>query len=71
MVFQTFAALLGPPVAPILLPSLLTLFDLYMNKGEAVRKPAAAATKAILKLFPPESFWLAYKTLEGILENGK
>jgi len=71
MAFQSFAALLGPPDAPILLPSLPTLFDLYMNKGEAVRKLAAPATKAILKLFPPESFRLAYKALEGILENGK
>jgi len=71
MAFQSFAAVLGPPVAPILLSSLPTLFDLYMDKGEVVRQAAAAATKAILKLFPPESFRLVYKTLEGILESGK
>jgi len=46
MAFQSFAALLGPPVAPILLPSLPPLFGLYMNKGEAVRKPAAAEKKS-------------------------
>jgi elongation factor 3 len=69
--FQSFAAVLGPPAAPILLLSLPTLFDLYMDKGEVVRQAAAAATKAILKLFPPESFRLVYKTLEGVLENGK
>ncbi|KAI9442532.1 P-loop containing nucleoside triphosphate hydrolase protein [Lactarius indigo] len=53
--FQSFAAVLGPPAAPVLLPSLPTLFDLYMDKGEVVRQAAAGATKAILKLFPPES----------------
>jgi elongation factor 3 len=42
-----------------------------MDKGEVVRQAAAAATKAILKLFPPESFRLVYKTLEGVLESGK
>jgi elongation factor 3 len=71
MAFQSFAAVLGPPAAPILLLSLPTLFDLYMDKGEVVRQAAAAAAKAILKLFPPESFRLVYKTLEGVLENGK
>ena len=69
--FQSFAAVLGSPAAPVLLPSLLTLFDLYMDKGEVVRQAAAAATKAILKLFPPESTRLVFKTLEGVIENGK
>lgn len=71
MAFQSFAAVLGRPVAPVLLPSLPTLFDLYMDKGEVVRQAAAGATKAILKLFPPESARLVFKTLEGVIENGK
>ena len=69
--FQSFAAVLGSSAAPVLLPSLPTLFDLYMDKGEVVRQAAAAATKAILKLFPPESTRLVFKTLEGVIENGK
>ncbi|KAI0001287.1 P-loop containing nucleoside triphosphate hydrolase protein [Russula compacta] len=69
--FQSFAAVLGPPAAPVLLPSLPTLFDLYMDKGEVVRQAAAAATKAIMKLFPPESTRLVFKTLAGVIENGK
>ena len=71
MAFQSFAAVLGPPVAPVLLSSLPTLFDLYMDKGEVVRQAAAGATKSILKLFPPESTRLVFKTLEGVIENGK
>ena len=71
MAFQSFAAVLGPPVAPVLLSSLPTLFDLYMDKGEVVRQAAAAATKTILKLFPPGSARIVFKTLEGIIENGK
>jgi elongation factor 3 len=71
MAFQSFAAVLGPPAAPIFLPSLPTLFDLYMDKGEVVRQAAAAATKAILKLFPPESTRLVFKTLESVIDNGK
>jgi elongation factor 3 len=71
MAFHSLAAVLGPPVGPVLLPSLPTLFDLYMDKGEVVRQAAAAATKAILKLFPPESTRLVFKTLEGVIENGK
>jgi elongation factor 3 len=69
--FQSFAAVLGPPARPVLLPSLPTLFDLYMDKGEVVRQAAAAATKAILKLLPPESTRLVFKTLESVIENGK
>ena len=69
--FQSFAAVLGPPAAPVLLPSLPTLFDLYMDKGEVVRQAAAAAAKAIMKLFPPESTRLVFKTLAGVIENGK
>ncbi|KAI9449405.1 P-loop containing nucleoside triphosphate hydrolase protein [Lactarius psammicola] len=71
MAFQSFAAVLGPPAAPVLLSSLPTLFDLHMDKGEVVRQAAAGATKAILKLFPPESTHLVFKTLEGVIENGK
>ena len=71
MAFQSFAAVLGPPVAPVLMSSLPTLFDLYMDKGEVVRQAAAGATKSILKLFPPESTRIVFKTLEGVIENGK
>jgi len=71
MAFQSIAAVLGPPVAPVLMSSLPTLFDLYMDKGEVVRQAAAGATKTILKLFPPESARLVFKTLEGVIENGK
>jgi len=69
--FQSFAAVLGSPAAPVLLSSLPTLFDLYMDKGEVVRQAAAVATKAILKLFPPESTRFVFKMLEGVIENGK
>lgn len=69
--FQALSAILRQPVAPVLLPSLPTLFDLYMDKGEVVRHAAAAATKSILKLFPPESTRLVFKTLAGVIENGK
>ncbi|KAJ7072100.1 P-loop containing nucleoside triphosphate hydrolase protein [Mycena amicta] len=53
--FLSFANILGPPVAPILLPSLSVLFELYMDKGDVVRVAATAAVKAILKLFPAEA----------------
>lgn len=42
-----------------------------MDKGEVVRQAASAATKAILKLFPPEATRIVYRTLEDILDNGK
>lgn len=42
-----------------------------MDKGDVVRAAATAATKAILKLFPPESTRIVFDTLEGILETGK
>ena len=69
MAFQSFSAVLGPPVAPVLMSSLPTLFDLYMDKGEVVRQAAAGATKSILKLFPPESTRIVFKTLEGVIEK--
>ena len=69
--FQSFASVLGAPVAPILLDSLPVLLDLYMDKGEVVRNAATTAVKAILKLFPPESTRTVFRTLEAILENGK
>ena len=55
----------------MLLPSLPLLFDLYMDKGEVVRIAASAAVKAILKLLPPESTRIVFKSLENILANGK
>lgn len=42
-----------------------------MDKGEVVRAAAATAVKTILKLFPPESTRIVFRTLETILENGK
>lgn len=69
--FQSFASILGAPYAPLLLPSLPILFDLYMDKGEVVRSAASAATRAILKLFPPESTRIVFRQLESILESGK
>ncbi|KDR75244.1 hypothetical protein GALMADRAFT_98552 [Galerina marginata CBS 339.88] len=69
--FQSFAIILGAPIAPLILPSLPILFDLYMDKGEVVRTAASAAVKAILKLFPPESIRVVFRQLESILENGK
>ena len=71
MGFQSLANILGPSVAPLLLPSLPILFDLYMDKGDVVRVAAASATKAILKLFPPESAHVVFETLEDILDKGK
>ncbi|KAI0318276.1 P-loop containing nucleoside triphosphate hydrolase protein [Amylostereum chailletii] len=69
--FQALATVLGPPAAPLFLPSLPIIFDLYMDKGEVVRQSTSAAVKAILKLFPPESTSIVFRTLENILENGK
>jgi elongation factor 3 len=69
--FQSLAATLGPPCAPILVSSLSVLFELYMDKGDVVRAAAASATKAILKQFPPESTRIAFRTLEGILDDAK
>lgn len=45
--------------------------DLYMDKGDVVRIAATAATKTILKVFPPEATRLVYRHLEDILEKGK
>ncbi|KZT26727.1 hypothetical protein NEOLEDRAFT_1131734 [Neolentinus lepideus HHB14362 ss-1] len=69
--FQSLATILGAPAGPLLLPSLPTLFDLYMDKGDVVRSAATSATKSILKLFPPESTRLVFEVLQNILENGK
>lgn len=69
--FQSLAHILGPSSAPILLPSLHMLYDLYMDKGDVVRIAATAATKGILKLFPPESTRLVFRTLVDVLEKGK
>ncbi|GJE92231.1 hypothetical protein PsYK624_083840 [Phanerochaete sordida] len=71
MAFQSLATGLGAPAAPHLLPSLPVLFELYMDKGDVVRAAAAAACKAILKLFPPEATRIVFRTLEDIMEKGK
>ncbi len=42
-----------------------------MDKGDVVRIAATAATKAILKLFPPESTRVVFRALEDIAENAK
>jgi elongation factor 3 len=69
--FQSLATVLGAPVAPLLLPSLPVIFDLYMDKGDVVRAAAFSAVKSILKLFPPESIRILFRHLECILEAGK
>ncbi|KAJ7497547.1 P-loop containing nucleoside triphosphate hydrolase protein [Mycena latifolia] len=69
--FQSLANILGAPVAPLLLPSLPVLFELYMDKGDVVRIAAGAAVKAILKLFPPEATRVVFRALEAILDSGK
>ncbi|KAG6903068.1 hypothetical protein C0995_006255 [Termitomyces sp. Mi166 len=69
--FTSLANILGTPIAPLLLPSLPIIFDLYMDKGDVVRNAASAAAKAILKLFPPESTRIVFDTLVSILEAGK
>ncbi|PSR74621.1 hypothetical protein PHLCEN_2v9687 [Hermanssonia centrifuga] len=71
MGFQSLSSVLGPSCAPHLLSSLPLLFDLYMDKGDVVRNAAAGATKAILKLFPPEATRIVFRTLEDILDKGK
>ena len=42
-----------------------------MDKGDVVRIASSAAVKTIIKLFPPESTRLVFRTLERILEKGK
>lgn len=42
-----------------------------MDKGDVVRSAASSAVKAIVKLFPPESTRVLFRTLESILDNGK
>ena len=69
--FQSLPAVLGASSAPFFIPSLPILFDLYSDKGEVVRAGAAAATKAILQLFPPEATGTVFRSLEDILEKGK
>lgn len=71
LAFQSLAKALGPSGAPLILPSLPILFELYMDKGDVVRDAATAATKAILKLFPPESTRIVFRALEDVLEKGK
>jgi elongation factor 3 len=69
--FQSLATVLGPAIAPILLPSLPILFDQYMDKGDVVRAAATSAVKSILKLFPSESTRIVFRSLEAILHDGK
>ncbi|KAF9070114.1 P-loop containing nucleoside triphosphate hydrolase protein [Rhodocollybia butyracea] len=69
--FHSFANILGAPSLPLLILSLPTLFDLYMDKGDVVRIAATSAVKAILKLVPPEAIKLVFRALEPIVESGK
>ncbi|KAI0785615.1 P-loop containing nucleoside triphosphate hydrolase protein [Abortiporus biennis] len=71
LAFHSLASILGVSSGPLLLPSLPTIFDLYADKGDVVRTAAASASKAILKLFPPESTPYVFRVLEDILEKGK
>ncbi|KAG8939841.1 hypothetical protein FRC03_005950, partial [Tulasnella sp. 419] len=52
--YHSLAAILGPPVQPLLLPSLPVLLDLYSDKGDVVRSAALGAVKAITSLTPVE-----------------
>jgi elongation factor 3 len=69
--FQSLASTLGAPAAPLLLPSLPILFDLYADKGDVVRTATKSAVKAILQLFQPEATRILFRNLENILESGK
>jgi elongation factor 3 len=69
--FHALITIVGAPVAPLLLPSLPILFDLYADKGDVVRTAAAAATKALLKLFPPEATPVVFRALEDALGSTK
>jgi elongation factor 3 len=69
--FQAFAIVIGAPIAPLLLPSLPILFDLYADKGDVVVAAAKSATKAILKLFPPEAARIVCRALEEVLSSNK
>jgi elongation factor 3 len=71
MGFQSLATVLGASIMPVLLPSLPTLFELYMDKGDVVREAATAATRAILKNTPPEAISTVFRTLETCLAAGK
>ena len=69
--FQSFANILGAPAAPLLLPSIPLLFELYMDKGDVVRLAATATVKAIIKLFPPQATRIVFNALIGVVESGK
>lgn len=71
MGLQALATIIGQPVGPLLLSSLTTLFDLYMDKGDVVREAAAAAVKAILKIFPSEALPHILRYLELSLKQTK
>lgn len=42
-----------------------------MDKGDVVRAATTPAIKALLKTFPPEATGILFRTLEGVLDNGK
>ncbi|PVG00948.1 putative mrna export factor elf1 [Serendipita vermifera] len=71
MGLQALATTLGIPAGPLLLPSLGTLFDQYMDKGDVVREAATAAVKSTLKIFPPEALSLVLRHLEAALKQTK
>ncbi|CAG8599524.1 6485_t:CDS:1, partial [Acaulospora colombiana] len=71
MGLQALATTLGIPAGPLLLPSLGTLFDQYMDKGDVVREAATAAVKSTLKIFPPEALGLVLRHLEAALKQTK
>lgn len=69
--YKSFADVLGPPIAPLLLPSFTVLYDLLMDKGDVVRSAASSAIKAIIKSFPPEATPVVYRALEDVVRDGK
>ncbi len=69
--FEKLAITLGPPAAPLLLPHLASLMDLYMDKGDVVASAATSAAKKIVKLVPPDGTQVLLGILGNILEGGK
>lgn len=68
---KSLATILGPPAGPALLSALPVLYELYMDKGDVVRIAATSASKAIVKLFPPESTRMIFRNLEEMLDKAK
>jgi elongation factor 3 len=69
--FEAMATFLGPPVAPILLPHLLSIVDLYPEKGNVDPKISTAVPQKIIKLVPAEGTRSLLGALVVVLGDGK